>query len=114
MLFRSYKSYLDYEEKILVILNNPNSNIILFESPDSFARFTYKFYDVGSVKEVIFTEHSTGKVLDVNSIRDLKHYNNMQIAGCYGENCIKNVEEQLKNTKIKRINELIMERAMKL
>ena len=31
-----------------------------------------------------------------------------------GENCIKDVEEQLKNTKIKRINELIMERAMKL
>ena len=109
-----YKSYLDYEEKILEILNNPNSNIILFESPDSFARFTYKFYDIGSVKEVIFTEHSTGKVLDVNSIKDLEHYNNIQIAGCYGENCIKDVEEQLKNTKIKRINELIMERAMKL
>lgn len=109
-----YNRYLEYEEKILKILNNPNSNIILFESPDSFARFTYKFYDIGSVKEVIFTEHSTGKVLNVNSIRNFKKCDNMQIAGCYGENCVKDVEEQLKNTKIKRINELIMERAIKL
>lgn len=109
-----YNKYLEYEEKILEILNNPNSNIILFESPDSFARYTYKFYDIGSVKEVIFTEHSTGKVLDVNSIRNFKYSNNMRIAGCYGENCVKDVENQLEKAEIKRINELIMERAIKL
>lgn len=109
-----YSKYLEYEEKILKILNNKNNNIILFESPDNFARFTYKFYDIGSVKKVIFTEHSTGIALDVNCLETVKKHQKIKIAGCYGDNCLTDVEKQLSNTKTERLKDLILERAIKI
>jgi len=109
-----YEKYLKYEESILKELNNPKNNIILFESPDNFARFTYKFYDTGSVKKVIFTEHSTGKVLDKNIKNSIKKYENIEIIGCYGANCVKDVEKQLSEYNLKRNTDMILERAIKL
>lgn len=109
-----YEKYLKYEKDILKELNDPENNIILFESPDNFARFTYKFYDIGSVKKVIFTEHSTGKVLDENRLKSIKKYKNIEIIGCYGENCVKDVEEQLNEYNLKRNTDMILERAIKL
>lgn len=109
-----YKRYREYENKLLKILNNPSLNIILFESPDNFARYTYKFYDEGSVKKVVFTEHSTGIVLNNEDLIEMKEYKNIKIAGCYGENCIADVEKQLKGVNFTRQKNLIMERAIKL
>lgn len=109
-----YCEYLKYEKEILKLLNNPNNNIILFETPDNFARYTYKFYDLDSVRKVVFTEHSTGIVLDMNDIKTLKQYRNFEIAGCYGKNCITNVEKQLEGIKIRRKKDLILERAIKI
>lgn len=109
-----FKKYLKYERKMTKLLKDKRYNVILFESPDNFARYTYKFYDSGNIKKVIFTEHSTGKVLEPKVLEDIKNIENCKIAGCYGENCIKDVEEQLKDKKIKRMSKLILERAIKL
>lgn len=109
-----FKKYLKYERKMIKLLKDKRYNVILFESPDNFARFTYKFYDNGNVKKVIFTQHSTGKALNSKLLEHMDNIEDYKIAGCYGENCIKDVEEQLKDKKIKRMRKLILERAIKL
>lgn len=113
-----YKKYVEYERKIEKLLSKPENNIILFESPDNFARYTYSFMDFDSIKKVIFTEHSTGKVLSDENINDLIFLKNkeIKICGCYGENCIVDVEKQLQDLKIKisREKSMILNRAIKI
>lgn len=113
-----YKKYVEYERKIEKLLSKPENNIILFESPDNFARYTYSFMDFDSIKKVIFTEHSTGKVLSNENINDLIFLKNkeIKICGCYGENCIVDVEKQLQDLKIKisREKSMILNRAIKI
>lgn len=113
-----YKKYVEYERKIEKLLSKPKNNIILFESPDNFARYTYSFMDFDSIKKVIFTEHSTGKVLSDENINDLIFLKNkeIKICGCYGENCIVDVEKQLQDLKIKisREKSMILNRAIKI
>lgn len=113
-----YKKYVEYERKIEKLLSKPKNNIILFESPDNFARYTYSFMDFDSLKKVIFTEHSTGKVLSDENINDLIFLKNkeIKICGCYGENCIVDVEKQLQDLKIKisREKSMILNRAIKI
>lgn len=108
-----FKKYLKYERRMIELLKSKKYNVILFESPDNFARFTYKFYDMGHIQKVIFTEHSTGKVLDSKLLKEISNIECFKIAGCYGENCIKDVEEQLLGKDIKRMEKLILERAIK-
>ena len=113
-----YKKYVEYDRKIEKLLSKPKNNIILFESPDNFARYTYSFMDFDSIKKVIFTEHSTGKVLSDENINDLIFLKNkeIKICGCYGENCIVDVEKQLQDLKIKisREKSMILNRAIKI
>ena len=113
-----YKEYLEYERKIKRLLSKPENNIILFESPDNFARYTYSFMDFDSIKKVIFTEHSTGKVLSDENKNDLIFLKNkeIKICGCYGENCIVDVEKQLEDLKVKisREKSMILNRAIKI
>ena len=109
-----YEKYIKYEKNILKLLNNKNLNIVLFESPDNFARYTYKFYDSGSVKKVVFTEHSTGIVLNKNDLFDLKKCKKAKVVGCYGNNCVLDVKKQLSNINFIDDEELILERAIKL
>ena len=113
-----YKEYLEYERKIEKLLSKPENNIILFESPDNFARYTYSFMDFDSIKKVIFTEHSTGKVLSDENKNDLIFLKNkeIKICGCYGENCIVDVEKQLEDLKVKisREKSMILNRAIKI
>ena len=74
--------------------------------------------DFDSIKKVIFTEHSTGKVLSDENINDLIFFKNkeIKICGCYGENCIVDVEKQLQDLKIKisREKSMILNRAIKI
>lgn len=113
-----YKEYLEYERKIEKLLSKPENNIILFESPDNFARYTYSFMDFDSIKKVIFTEHSTGKVLSDENKNDLIFLKNkeIKICGCYDENCIVDVEKQLEDLKVKisREKSMILNRAIKI
>lgn len=113
-----YEMYLEYERKIETLLSKPENNIILFESPDNFARYTYRFMDFDSIKRVIFTEHSTGKILRDENISDLNFLKNKEtkICGCYGENCIVDVEKQLQelNVNISRDKSMILNRAIKI
>lgn len=113
-----YKEYLEYERKIKRLLSKPENNIILFESPDNFARYTYSFMDFDSIKKVIFTEHSTGKILSDENISNLNFLKNkeIKICGCYGENCIVDVEKQLEDLKVKisREKSMILNRAIKI
>lgn len=113
-----YKEYLEYERKIEKLLSRPENNIILFESPDNFARYTYSFMDFDSIKKVIFTEHSTGKILSDENISTLNFLKNkeIKICGCYGENCIVDVEKQLRDLKVKisREKSMILNRAVKI
>lgn len=113
-----YIEYLEYERKIKKLLSKPENNIILFESPDNFARYTYSFMEFNSIKKVIFTEHSTGKILRDENISDLNFLKNkeIKICGCYGENCIVDVEKQLQDLKVKisRENSMILNRAIKI
>ena len=113
-----YKEYLEYERKIKRLLSKPEHNIILFESPDNFARYTYSFMDFDSIKKVIFTEHSTGKILSDENISNLNFLKNkeIKICGCYGENCIIDVEKQLEDLKVKisREKSMILNRAIKI
>lgn len=113
-----YKEYLEYEKKIKRLLSKPENNIILFESPDNFARYTYSFMDFDSIKKVIFTEHSTGKILSDENICNLSFLKNkdIKICGCYGENCIVDVEKQLEDLKVKisREKSMILNRAIKI
>lgn len=113
-----YKEYLEYERKIKRLLSKPENNIILFESPDNFARYTYSFMDFDSIKKVIFTEHSTGKILSDENISNLNFLKNkeIKICGCYGENCIVDVEKQLEDleVKISREKSMILNRAIKI
>ena len=113
-----YKEYLEYERKIKRLLSKPEHNIILFESPDNFARYTYSFMDFDSIKKVIFTEHSTGKILSDENISNLNFLKNkeIKICGCYGENCIVDVEKQLEDLKVKisREKSMILNRAIKI
>ncbi|HBJ11971.1 MAG TPA: hypothetical protein DDY53_01350 [Clostridiales bacterium] len=113
-----YKEYLEYERKIKRLLSKPENNIILFESPDNFARYTYSFMDFDSIKKVIFTEHSTGKILSDENISNLNFLKNkeIKICGCYGENCIVDVEKQLQDLKVKisREKSMILNRAIKI
>lgn len=113
-----YKKYLEYERKIEKLLSKSENNVILFESPDNFARYTYSFMDFNSIKKVIFTEHSTGKVLNDENINDLFFLKNkeIKICGCYGENCIIDVEKQLQDLKvnISREKSMILNRAIKI
>lgn len=62
-----YKKYLEYERKIKLLLSKSENNVILFESPDNFARYTYIFLNFNSIKKVIFTENSTGNILSQES-----------------------------------------------
>ena len=109
-----FEEYKKYENRMLKIFDDLNYNIILLESPDNFARYTYKFYDKNKFIKVIFTEHSTGKILKNEDLKYLKQLNNFEIVGCYGEYCIRDIEKQLKDKKIKRNKEIIMERAKKI
>lgn len=113
-----YKEYLEYENRIEKLLSKSENNIILFESPDNFARYTYRFMRFNSIKKVIFTEHSTGKILSSENIIDLNFLRNkkIKICGCYGENCIVDVEKQLQDFKVKIIREkkMILNRAIKI
>jgi len=113
-----YKEYLEYERKIKRLLSKPENNIILFESPDNFARYTYSFMDFDSIKKVIFTEHSTGKILSDENISNLIFLKNkeIKICGCYGENCIVDVEKQLQDLKVKisREKSMILNRAINI
>ena len=113
-----YKEYLEYERKIKRLLSKPEHNIILFESPDNFARYTYSFMDFDSIKKVIFTEHSTGKILSDENISNLNFLKNkeIKICGCYGENCIVDVEKQLEDLKVQisREKSMILNRAIKI
>ena len=101
--------YIKYERKMIELLKTSKNDIVLFESPDSFARFTYSFLKYNKIKKVILTCHSLGKVLDENDLKELE-FRQAMIAGCYKEHCIKDVEKQLANKKLTRINDLIMER----
>lgn len=113
-----YKKYVEYERKIEALLSKSENNIILFESPDNFARYTYSFMDFDSIKKVIFTEHSTGKILSEENTIDLNFLKNkeIKICGCYGENCIVDVEKQLQdlNINISREESMILNRAIKI
>lgn len=113
-----YKEYLEYEKEIEKILVNSKNNIILFESPDNFARYTYSFMEFGGIKKVIFTEHSTGKILNNENINQLIFLKNkeIKICGCYGENCIVDVEKQLQKigVKVSRNERMILNRAIKI
>lgn len=104
-----FNKYLQYEEQIIKLLKFSNNDIILFESPDSFARYTYSFLKYNKIKKIVFTEHSYGKVLDKDDLKDI-NYHNVKIAGCYGKHCIKDVENELLDMEIERIDNLIMER----
>lgn len=113
-----YEIYLEYERRIETLLSKPENNIILFESPDNFARYTYSFMDFDSIKRVVFTEHSTGKILRDENISDLYFLKNkeIKICGCYGENCLVDVEKQLQelNVNIIRDKSMILNRAIKI
>lgn len=113
-----YNEYLKYERKIEELLSKSENNIILFESPDNFARFTYSFINFDSIKQVIFTEHSTGKILSHENINDLNFLKNkeIKICGCYGDNCIIDVEKQLQDLNINMCREesIILNRALKI
>ncbi len=111
-----FKKYIDYEEKITNMLESKNSNIVLFESPDNFARYTYKFYDNNSIKNVVFTEHSNGKVLDKEDLKIFSGVKRCIIMGCYGQYCLKDVKDQLEEMGIDVIcdKELILERAIEV
>lgn len=114
-----YEKYLIYEKKIENLLANSENNIILFESPDNFARYTYSFLKFNSIRKVIFTEHSTGKILSEEKIEELGFIKNkkIKVIGCYGDNCVKDVEEQLRdclNEDMDRENDLILNRAIKI
>ena len=109
--YEYFEKYKNYEKEIIKLFSDLNYNIILLESPDNFARYTYQFYDKYKFNKVIFTEHSTGKILKNDDLNYLKKLDNFESVGCYGDNCIKDVEDQLKNKKIVRNDKLIMERA---
>lgn len=109
-----FEKYKIYENKIINLLKTSKKDIILFESPDSFARYTYKYYKRGKIKKVIFTEHSNGIFLDKKVLKDLKINKNCEIVGCYGNNCLSDVENQLQFLNPLRNNELILERAVTL
>lgn len=113
-----YNKYLEYERKIEELLSKSENNIILFESPDNFARYTYSFINFDSIKKVIFTEHSTGKILSHENISDLNFLKNkeIKICGCYGENCIVDVEKQLQDLNVNMCREesMILNRALKI
>lgn len=113
-----YKKYLEYERKIELLLSKSENNIILFESPDNFARYTYIFLNFNSIKKVIFTEHSTGNILSQESKGDLNVLKNkkVKICGCYGENCIVDVERQLQDLNVNIIREesMILNRAIRI
>lgn len=102
--------YIKYEKRMIKLLKFSNRDIILFESPDSFARYTYSFLKYGKIKKVIFTEHSYGKVLNKQELSKLVLEYGTPIVGCYGNNCLKEVEQQFNNTKLVRKNKLILER----
>lgn len=101
--------YLKYEEQMIKLLKYSKEDIILFESPDSLARYTYTFLKYKKIKKIVLTEHSYGKVLDKEDIKNMD-YQKAKIVGCYEEHCIKDVENELRNIEIERIDELIMER----
>lgn len=84
--------YLEYEKRIFNLLNGTENEIILFESPDCFVRYSYTLYDkYSSIKRIIFTEHLKGKLLEQekNLINDFLYLNNLRIVGCYEDYCIK-------------------------
>jgi hypothetical protein len=102
-------TYIAYEQKMIKLLKKSKQDIILFESPDSFARYTYSFLKYNRIKKVILTYHSQGKVLNKNDLNSL-NITKAKIAGCYGKHCISDVEKELSGIKTTRIDGLIMER----
>ena len=101
--------YLEYEKRIIKLLKESKNDIILFESPDSFARYTYSFLKYKRIKKVILTEHSHGRILDKNDLNDLVFHKAM-IAGCYNNHCIKEILDELTDYEIEKLDDLIMER----
>ena len=111
-----FEQYLEYEAKIFNLLNNLENEIILFESPDCFSRYSYSLYDnYYNIKRVIFTEHSNGKLLEneKNLINDLLNLNNLRIAGCFKNCCIDEIKTYFNNTII-NVEECILNRAYKI
>ena len=108
-----FDKYIEYEKNLFNILNDNKNEIILFESPDCFARYTYNIYDkYSNIKRVIFTEHSKGKLLD-NEEKILEKFvnqSNLRIAGCYRDYCINGIKSYF-NEEIMNIEKCILDRA---
>lgn len=105
-----YIKYKRYEENIKRLIESNNYNIILFDSPDNFARYTYTLFEYDSIKKIIFTEHSTGKILQNEETKKLKDYNKIFIAGCYANECLLDVENQFTSSNFVRVENSIIER----
>lgn len=108
--------YEEYEKRIFNLLNNKENEIILFESPDCFARYTYTLYDkYFNIKRVIFTEHSKGNLLpqEKKFIEEFLNLRNLRVAGCYKIYCINEIKSNFYN-EITNIEECILNRAYNL
>ena len=111
-----FEKYIEYEKNLVNILDEHKNEIILFESPDCFSRYTYSIYDkYSNIRRVIFTEHSKGKLLENETIllSEFLNQSNLRIAGCYRDYCINEIKSYF-NKEITNIEECILDRAYKL
>ena len=81
--------YEQYERKMLQLLQDHSKQTILFESPESFARFTYQFLVRGNVRQVIFTQHS--RSIPLEETPRINPEDVGRISGCYVGHCLKDV-----------------------
>jgi len=91
--------YEEYEAKIFTLLHSSTSNIILFDTPDSFAMYTHKFFKIGHIKKVVFTSHSKGAPLKGENLTIDSKSCKMSICGCYKNDCINDVIMYLNSLK---------------
>ncbi len=111
MNWEYFKKYRKYEKEIFKLIKKSDCNIIICDSPDNYARFGYYLLKYDNVKEIVFTEHSTGRMLENTLLKKIDNYSKVYLAGCYKNHCIEDIKHLILGKEIIEIKSCILERA---
>lgn len=100
-----YLGITEYQEKVEDVtsktchlinnLDRKNSNLVLFESPEHYARFSSWFLEAGLVDDVVLTRADSGNPLTFEGMKCIANKEGVFVGGEYSDYCVKNAVEML-------------------
>ncbi len=107
-LFKFPEHYLgirDYQPKVndttestcqlIANLDRENNNLVLFESPEHYARFSSWLLEAGLVDDVVLTRADSGNPLTFEGMECVANKRGVFVGGEYADYCVKNGVEML-------------------